>query len=409
MPTSSKPEDSQRWLGGLNFFLADVRDGLGPFLGVFLMGLGWRADDIGYVLGAAGFAGMLVTTPLGAWVDASRRKRGLLAGGTIALIVSNLALWAAPSGIVVTTTQVVTAVVGALFGPALMGLTLGLVGPKDLPRQLGLNEAWNHAGNVAAAALAGFASYRWGLPAVFVLMTLMATASLLCLSKIQPQHIDHNVARGLDADSAQAVKGSDRIPSPWQVASKSRSLRVLAVTMMLFHLGNAAMLPLFGQAVVSRGEADPGAFTALTVIVSQLVMIPVALLAGRYAARHGYWTLLTAASMALPLRGLIAAFWATPWALLPVQILDGIAAGLLGVALPGLVASILRGSGHVNAGLGAVMTVQGIGAALSPALAGWIAHRHGYGPAFVALSLVSALALVMLLLAKGAEHPRRRK
>ncbi|WP_231497499.1 MFS transporter [Methylibium sp. T29-B] len=178
---------------------------------------------------------------------------------------------------------------------------------------------------------------------------------------------------------------------------------------MLFHLGNAAMLPLFGQAVVSRGEADPGAFTALTVIVSQLVMIPVALLAGRYAARHGYWTLLTAASMALPLRGLIAAFWATPWALLPVQILDGIAAGLLGVALPGLVASILRGSGHVNAGLGAVMTVQGIGAALSPALAGWIAHRHGYGPAFVALSLVSALALVMLLLAKGAEHPRRRK
>lgn len=403
MMTTAQAKDSRRWLPGLNFFLADVRDGLGPFLGVFLMGLGWPADDIGYLMAAAGFAGMLATTPMGAWVDASRRKRALLAGGTIALIAGNLALWAAPSATVVAATQIVTAIVGALFGPALMGLTLGIVGPKDLPRQLGLNEAWNHAGNVAAAALAGLASYRWGLSSIFVLMSLMACASLLCLRQVKPQHIDHDVARGLDTADAGAGARGPPAPSPWQVASRSRELRLLAVTMMLFHLGNAAMLPLFGQAVATRGQADPGAFTALTIVIAQLVMIPAALLAGRYATRHGYWPLLTTALLALPLRGLIAGCWATPWALLPVQFLDGVAAGLLGVALPGLVATTLRGSGHVNAGLGAVMTIQGIGAAASPALAGWIAQRHGYGAAFLALSLVALLALLLLLVARKGQ------
>ncbi|MDD7979839.1 MFS transporter, partial [Achromobacter ruhlandii] len=80
MTTAQTDTDSQRWLAGVNFFLADVRDGLGPFLGVFLLGHGWHADAIGYLMTAAGLAGMLATTPMGAWVDASRRKRGLLAG-----------------------------------------------------------------------------------------------------------------------------------------------------------------------------------------------------------------------------------------------------------------------------------------------------------------------------------------
>jgi len=127
--------------------------------------------------------------------------------------------------------------------------------------------------------------------------------------------------------------------------------------------------------------------------VAQLIMIPVALWAGRHVVRHGYRALIIAALLALPLRGLIAACWESPWALIPVQVLDGIGAGLLGVALPGLVACLLRGTGHVNAGLGAVMAIQGVGAAMRPALAGWIAHRFGYSAAFIALGIVAAIGL----------------
>lgn len=403
MATQHTSHGSRRWLSGLNFFLADVRDGLGPFLGVFLMGQGWRAGAIGYLMAAAGLAGMLATVPMGAWVDGTRRKRALLAGATLVLIAANLALWARPTPAVSAASQVAAAVAASLFGPCLMGLTLGIVGPRGLPRQLGLNEAWNHAGNVAAAALAGLAGYRWGLPAVFVLMLLMACAALVCLARIRPQDIDHDVARGLAPARPADGPASAAAPSTWRVLAGSRELRLLAATMLLFHLANAAMLPLLGQAAVARGQADPSAYTAMTIVVAQLVMVPVALLAGRHAARHGYRALVLAAMLVLPLRGLVAGAWASPWALLPVQVLDGVGAGLLGVALPGLVAHILRGSGHVNAGLGAVMAVQGVGAALSPALAGWVAHRYGYGAAFVALSAVAAAGL---LVGRWAMPPR---
>ena len=65
--------------------------------------------------------------------------------------------------------------------------------------------------------------------------------------------------------------------------------------------------------------------------------------------------------------------------------LDGIGAGLQSVAVPGLVARILNGTGRVNVGQGAVMTMQGLGAALSPAIGGWIAQEMGYPAMFLIL------------------------
>ena len=65
--------------------------------------------------------------------------------------------------------------------------------------------------------------------------------------------------------------------------------------------------------------------------------------------------------------------------------LDGVGAGLQSVAVPGLVARIVSGTGRVNVGQGAVMTVQGIGASLSPAIGGWIAQAIGFSAMFVIL------------------------
>jgi len=174
---------------------------------------------------------------------------------------------------------------------------------------------------------------------------------------------------------------------------------VLALVLMLFHLGNAAMLPLLGQAMVARGDGDPSASTAMTVVVAQLTMIPMALLAAKLAQSRGYWIVFVLALAALPLRGLIAASFGGFWILIPVQVLDGVGAGLLGVAVPGLVARILRGSGHFNVGLGAVMTLQGVGASLSPTLGGTVAQAYGYSAAFMALGGVALVALGLWLVA----------
>ncbi|MGE0214050.1 MAG: MFS transporter [Parvibaculaceae bacterium] len=386
-------------LASLNFTLADVRDGLGPFLGVFLLGKGWGPDWIGYVMTAGGIAGMLATTPLGMFTDATRAKRLLIAICAGLVVVASLALLLSSSLAVVTASQIATGIAGAAIAPALAGVTLGLVGQERLPRQLGRNEAWNHAGNVAAAVLAGLLGYRFGLPAVFALMTLLAVASIVSVFTIRESDIDHDVARGLEPGEAKR----ENVPG-FGVLLRSIPLLTVGLTMLLFHLGNAAMLPLLSQAVVAEKLANASAFTAVTVVVAQLTMVPVALAAARVADRSGYWWLVVLALAVLPVRGLIAGYWTDPWAVIPVQVLDGVGAGLLGVATPGLVAQLLRGTGHVNAGLGAVMTMQGVGAALSPALAGYVAHVTGYSEAFLFLSGIAGVGLVFWIAATLASR-----
>ncbi|MBB3951800.1 MFS transporter [Aureimonas jatrophae] len=445
---------SLKALGAVNFFLADVRDGLGPFLGIFLIGRGWDTATIGLVMTIGGIAGMLATTPLGALADATRAKRFMVAFCAALVIAASLAILFVPSFAFVTASQIATGIAGAAIGPAIAGLTLGLVGQKGLAPQLGRNEAWNHGGNVVAAAGAGFFGYEFGLPAVFMLMTLMAVGSIIAVLTIKADDIDHDAARGLERQ-----EGQDReAPSGFGVLWRSTPLLILAGTLMLFHFGNGAMLPLLGQQVAAQqvaeetgagsadaaatggaavpsanqpagngtatataiapGQAtagrpaaepvqqqtslksllsDPVSYTAATVIIAQLTMIPVALLAAGFAGRRGYFLLLVAALVALPVRGLIAGLWPNPYALIPVQMLDGVGAGLLGVAVPGLVARILRGTGHVNAGLGAVMTVQGVGASLSPAIAGLIVERFGFSTAYLALAGFAVCGLVLWL------------
>ena len=115
-------------------------------------------------------------------------------------------------------------------------------------------------------------------------------------------------------------------------------------------------------------------------------MILASLAAMRMAEKEGYWLVLLVSFVALPIRGVVAAWLIKKWGVYPVQTLDGIGAGLQSVAVPGLVARILDGTGRINAGQGAVMTIQGIGASFSPAIGGWIAQELGYGPMFLILA-----------------------
>jgi len=89
----------------------------------------------------------------------------------------------------------------------------------------------------------------------------------------------------------------------------------------------------------------------------------------------------------------------------PVQALDGIGAGLQSVAVPGLVACLLNGTGRVNVGQGAVMTVQGIGASLSPAIGGWLAQTLGYHVAFYVLGSFAIVSVGLWLGFAGTLRP----
>lgn len=380
-------------LCALNFFMADVTSGLGPFLGVFLQAQHWTPAEIGMVMTVGGIAGMAVTTPLGALVDRTRAKRAIVGAAAIVITAASIAILLRPDFMTVTATQVATGIAGAAVGPAIAAITLGLVHQQGFAHQLGRNEASNHSGNVVAAAFAGAAGYLFGLGAVFVVLAIMALCAVTVLLRIDPNEIDHKAARGASEHDGEGVAG-------FAVLLRSKPLIVLGVTLTLFHLGNAAMLPLLGQAVVAKGQGNASAFTGATIVIAQMTMVPVALIAARLAEARGYWLVFLLALIALPVRGITASLVTGTWGLGPVQILDGVGAGILGVAVPGLVARILSGTGHINAGLGAVMTLQGIGAALSPTVGGVIAERYGYRAAFLALGAIALAALVLWLVTR---------
>jgi MFS family permease len=384
-------------LNALNFFMADVQAGLGPFLGVFLQARHWSPAEIGIVMTIGGIAGMAVTAPLGALVDRTHAKRAIIVAAAAIITVASIAILLHPDFALVAGAQVAAGIAGAAVGPAIAAITLGLVRQSGFAHQLGRNQAFNHSGNVVAAALAGVTGYLFGLGAVFVVLAVMAVFSIAATFGIDPREIDHRAARGATRKDREGV-------AKLGVLLRSKELMVLGATLTLFHLGNAAMLPLLGQAVAHHG-ANPSASTAATIVIAQATMVPMALLAARLAETRGYWLVFLLALIALPTRGVTAYFVTGPWGLAPVQILDGVGAGILGVAVPGLVARILAGTGHVNAGLGAVMTLQGVGAALSPTVGGMVAQRYGYPASFLALGAIATVALVLWLLARPLLGP----
>src|SRR5580658_3907251 len=155
------------------------------------------------------------------------------------------------------------------------------------------------------------------------------------------------------------------------------------------------MLPLYGMAVVAAKQGDPAGFVAMTIVVAQGVMIVASLVAMRMIEKEGAWIVLLISFLALPLRGLIAAYLINKWGVDPVQMLDGVGAGLQSVAVPALVARILNGTGRINVGQGAVMTAQGVGASLSPAIGGWIAQGIGYSATFMILGSFALGSIVL--------------
>lgn len=373
----------------LNFFMADLQAGIGPFLGIFLLAHGWKSGPIGSVMTIGGVAGMLMTAPAGALIDATWRKRSYVVVSAIFTSVAAFIILFTQNFWLVSASQVATAIAGSVIGPAVVGITLGIVKQKGFTRQNGYNQAFNHAGNVVGAALSGYLGMKYGMAAVFILSALFGLLSIISVLTIPAKAIDDRAARGMKEN------GDDEKASGFSVLFKCKPLLILAAALACFHLGNGAMLPMYGLAAASKNQGNPVMFVALTIIIAQVVMILTSLIAMRMAEKTGYWLVLLISFIALPIRGYIAAHMISHTGLYPVQILDGIGAGLQSVAVPGLVARILNGTGRVNVGQGAVMTVQNLGAALSPAIGGWMAQGMGYPHSFLILGSFAIASLVL--------------
>ena len=383
-------------LDALNFLLADVRGGLGPYVGVFLLTqANWDQATIGAVLTVSGLIGITLHTPVGALIDATRRKRGLIVAGVAALSASAMAIAHAPTLPVVLAADVAMAVLGAVFAPTVAAITVGLVRRDELAARLGRNAAFDRVGNIFIAGMAGLVGWAFSQQAVFYLTPLFGVMTAAVVLSIPAAAIDHARARGLDGGEEGATQERHGAAA-WSVLLQRRPLLVLALGVALFHFANASMLPLLGQELALAHPEVATALVSACIVTAQLASIPTALLVGWKADAWGRKPLLLVGFAALPLRGLLLTLSDDPAWLIAVQILDGVSLGTLDALLALVLADVMRGTGRYNLARGVVGTVQGIGGSLSNVAAGLFVVRAGYDATFLALAAVALLAFLLV-------------
>jgi MFS family permease len=387
------PAPSTRTLRGLdwlNFFLADVQTGVGPFLAIYLAGYGWDEQRVGSALTVGGIAGLLTQTPAGALVDGLRAKRALLAAGIVALSVGALLIALLPNFWTVMSAQLLIGGTSSVFGPAICAVSLGIVGHTLFDRRQGRNQAFNSAGNVVAAVSMGLLGYLISNRSIFFFVAVCALPTLLMLIIIRPEEIDYERARGAKLGDA-AVK-----PVGARALLKDRPLLVFLACAVLFHFANAAMLPLLGEMLAKGHGRSSMLFMSACVVTTQLVITLIAAWSGRKAGSWGRKPLLLIAFGVLPVRAVLYTLTDNTIALVAIQLLDGVGAGIFGVVSVLVIADLTQGTGRFNLTLGAISTAVGIGASFSQVIAGTIVHHFGSTAGFLFLAAVAAAALGIL-------------
>ena len=373
------------------FFVADVQTGFGPFVSVYLTTQRWTQIDIGLILSVSGFVSLIGQMPGGAVVDAARSERFVAGIAVAAICVSALTYAALPIFPAVFGAAILHAAASCLLGPAIAAISLGLVGHAAISERLGRNARFASIGNGLAAAAMGACGYFLSARAVFVVTVLLLVPALLALRRIAENEIDPERAHG--APPRHVAK---KPPTRRGALMRNRPLLIFAGCLLLFHLANSAMLPLVGSVVTMKSARWATLIIAACIVVPQLVVAMLSPWVGTRAQIWGRRPLLLIAFAALPIRGMLFAFFSDPSLLLAVQILDGVTASVFAVMVPLVVADLTRGTGRFNLGQGILGTATGIGASLSAALAGYVTDRFGFGAAFGSLAIIALAAFTLV-------------
>ncbi|MEA3094520.1 MAG: hypothetical protein QOJ04_5862 [Caballeronia sp.] len=399
---------SLRALDWLNFFVANVQTGFGPFIASYLAANKWTQGEIGLMLSVGTITAMASQLPAGALVDALRNKKGAAAAAIIAIIVSALLLGASPTFTAVFAAEVLHGFASCMLVPAMAAISLALVSRADLGNRLGRNARWASIGSALTAAAMGLFGEYLSLRSVFFLTAALALPALVALNMIHhemapvvPRMKKAAAKAGASIAGAVSAVGADR-PESLRDLLRDPRLLTFAACVVLFHLSNAAMLNLAAGEVTAHMGDNVQLVIAACIIVPQFIVAGLSPWVGRQAQSWGRRPVLIIGFSALPLRALLfaaASSASSPYLLVPVQMLDGISAAVFGVMLPLIAADVAGGKGRYNLCIGFFGLAAGVGATLSTAIAGFVADKFGVNTSFFGLAAAGALAVALVWLA----------
>ncbi len=230
-----------------------------------------------------------------------------------------------------------------------------------------------------------------------VALTAPAVVALLCIR-------EQEIAPASDAAQGRKTSLGAQIRNVADLMRRPPVV-IFAACVMLFHLANAAMLPLAASLVTLRSNQMATILVAAAIVVPQFTVTLLSPIVGRLADSWGRRPLLLIGFGALAARGVLFALFADPRALAAIQLLDGISAAALGVLAPLTIADLTRETGHFNLAQGVVGCAMGLGASLSTTVSGYVSDIYGGAAAFDLLAAVSVAGFAFLAIALPETRP----
>ena len=400
MPLSAPPDrDGSRALDWLNFFVANLQTGFGPFIAVYLTTQKWTQGEIGVALSVGSAVTMLGQVPAGALVDAMSRKR-LAAALALALVAASALLLALrPERLPVMLAQGLHGFASCVLVPAIAAITLNRVGRQAFAERLGRNARFAAIGNAIGAGVMGAIGSAVSSEAVFWFAAALAMPALLAVRAMPARDppADPELAAAMDPPDHRRAAG-------WRVML-DRRLLTFALCIVLFQLANAAMLPVAAAEVTRQAGDGPNLIIAACLMVPQAVVALLSPWVGQLAERRGRRLVLLLGFVELPVRGLLLATLASPALIVATQTLDGVGGAVMGVLVPLVAADLTRGTGRFNLCIGTIGLGVGVGATLSTAMAGDLAGRFGNSVAFLALAVLGAVGLLLAVATMPETRP----
>ncbi len=384
--SQTKPSlQSRIGLDAANFFQAEAVGVVLPVLDTFLRESRWRYDQIGIATALLGLGTLVFQTPAGVLVDRFTSRRALFALGSLAVgLCFGVIPFVPRTAVFIDTLLFLSGAAQSLFIPVLGALALALVGYNALNRTLGENQGWNHAGNIAAALGAFLVIRRFGSASIFYSVAIASLIGAASVFLMRRSELDESIASG---DGEKAKPG-------WRSLLASRPILFLIAAVGAFHLANAPILPLTALYIKQLGGSS--ALTTFTVFSAQLVMVPVAWAAGRLCNSWGRKPVMAVAFWVLPFRILSYTLAHDARMVVVLQALDGIGAGIFGVAIIAFTADLTRGKGQFNSLLGVFATAQAIGGVAGPVLSGFLLQHLGFAITFISFAVLAFGAAVIL-------------
>ncbi len=379
------PKRTARGLDWLMFFVADLQTGFGPFVAVYLTAHHWTESEIGFALGVGSVASTVAQIPAGMIVDALRAKAMAAGVALVGIGASAVLMAGSPEIWPVLLAQTLHGFASCMLNPALAALTIGLVASAALPERLGRNARFAAVGSIVGAALMGACGTFLSTRLVFWLAAMFCVPALLALSSLGLRPMVPE-ARKITGPARETIRG---------VLLDRRLLAYIACA-VLFHLANAAMLPLAAVEITRRVDEEASLIIAACILVPQFMVALLSPFAGRMARKWGRRLVLLVGFCALPARAALLAVVHDPLWIIPVQALDGLGGAAFGVMTPLVAADLSGPGGRFNLRMGILGAAVGLAAAASNMAAGLIATDLGAQTAFSALALVGVSAVTMV-------------